>query len=119
DRTVTLETTSPFIEANQQTMPEDSPYPYRFALSNGAPMYTRLPDKDEIRRVEAQYGKAGTFVPLGMWQKGHEHLATTDPIAPTDDLPAFLTGGRDAYGRQPLDLVRRTIPHGSMLAYTR
>lgn len=119
DRTVTLEATSDFIEANAHTLPVDGPFPYRYALSNGAPMYARVPTAREQKRYEVQYGKAGDFVPMGMWQKGHEHLAVTDPIAPSHPMPAFLTGGRDAYGRQPLGLLKRSIPHGSMLAYTR
>ncbi len=118
DRTVTTEATSPFLEANAHTLPDDGPHPYRFALSNGAPMYTRLPTPNEQRKEVAQYGKAGSFVKLGMFQAGHEHLATTKPILPSHSVPEFLTDGRDAYGHHPLAVLRRTIPHGSMLAFT-
>lgn len=118
DRTITTERTSPFLEANAHTLPQDGPYPYHFALSNGAPMYAGVPSAREQKKERWQYGEAGTFVKLGMFQAGHEHLAVTDPIAPSTELPDFLSGGRDAYGRKPLAILRRSIPHGSMLAYT-
>jgi lipoprotein-anchoring transpeptidase ErfK/SrfK len=117
DRTVTRERETPFLEANAHTLPADDAFPYRFALSNGAPMYARLPTPAEQKRERWAYGEAGTFVKMGMFQAGHEHLARTDPITPTHPVPEFLSAGRDAYGREPMALLRRDIPHGSMLAF--
>jgi hypothetical protein len=118
DRTVTRDGETPFLKAVQATSPVSGPFPYRYALSNGAPMYTRVPTPLEQKRTEWRYGKAGEFRPLGMFQRGHEHLARVVPIEPTDPLPAFLRDGGSARGRIK-QLVRRTIPHGSMLSYTR
>jgi hypothetical protein len=119
DRTVTLERETAFLTANAHTLPDDGPHPYRFAISNGAPMYTRIPSAGEQKRNEAQFGKVGEYPPLPLFSRGHEHLAVTDPIAPIDPVPEFLDGGLDAYGRRPLQLFRRALPHGSMVAFTR
>jgi len=81
-------------------------------------MYNRIPTKTEQRRTEWRYGKAGTFKPLGMFQKGHEHLAEVKPIPPDGPLPSFLRNGANARGK-PFDLFRRTIHLGAMLSYTR
>ena len=118
DRTVTLQRTTPFLRANAHSLPAVGPHPYHYALSNGAPMYARVPTATEQKRTEWRYGTAGSFLPMPMFQRGHEHLATTDPILATDPLPEFLLDGGGARGR-PLALFKRTIPHGSMLAYTR
>lgn len=118
DRTVTRSAATPFLRAVAYSLPRAGPFPYDYALSNGAPMYTRVPTPLEQKRTEWQYGPAGEFKPLGMFQRGHEHLAVTDPIRPTDRLPAFLADGGSARGRVK-QLLRRSIPHGSMLAYTR
>ncbi len=117
DDTVTLEDTTPFLEANRHTLPSEGPHPYHFAISNGAPMYSRLPSADEQKKTEWRYGKAGTFAKLPLFSRGHEQLATTDPIAPTHEIPPFLASGQTARGVM-LPLLRRTIPHGAMLAYT-
>ncbi|MBW2457246.1 MAG: L,D-transpeptidase family protein [Deltaproteobacteria bacterium] len=118
DRTVTLERSTPFLRVNAHTLPAAGPFPYHYALSNGAPMYARVPTAREQKRSEWRYGRAGTFLPMPMFQKGHEHLATTEPIVAADPMPSFLADGGGARGR-PLGLLKRTIPHGSMLAYTR
>jgi hypothetical protein len=119
DRTVTTERVSDFITANALTNPDPGPHPYRFAISNGAPMYTRIPTPAEQRRHEAKFGKVGEYPPLPPFSKGHEHLATSQPIAPVDPVPEFLSGGRDAYGNVPLSLYRRALPHGSMVSFTK
>jgi len=118
DRTVTLARSTPFLRANAHTMPASGPFPYHWALSNGAPMYTRVPTADEQRRVERRFGAAGSFAPLSFFQRGHEQLASREPIEPSGPAPAFVAGGVGAFG-VPRPLVKRTIPLGSMLAYTR
>jgi lipoprotein-anchoring transpeptidase ErfK/SrfK len=57
-------------------------------------------------------------VRLPLFQRGHEQLAVGAPIAAVDPVPSFLDGGGSA--RMPsFGLLRRSIPHGSMLAFTR
>lgn len=118
DRTVSLSGETPFLHAVRETMPRDEAFPYDYALSGGAPMYARLPTPAEQRKHEWRYGKAGTWVPLPMFQRGHEQLAVTEPIAPRDPMPTFLAQGGSARGVS-FELLRRSIPHGSMLSYTR
>lgn len=117
DRTVTLEASSPWIRANADTLPTRGPLPYRYAISNGAPMYARVPTIAEQDKSEWRYGKAGETAPLPMFQRGHEHLATSDPIVAVDPIPEFLQGGGSA--RSTTNLLRRSLPHGSMMAFTR
>jgi len=118
DRTVTLEPDTPFLRAVAHSLPDRGPFPYRYALSNGAPMYNRIPTARDRQRTEWRYGPAGSYRPLGRFQRGHEALAVDQPIAAVDAVPSFLLGGGSARGR-PLQAFRRTIPHGSMLSYTR
>jgi hypothetical protein len=118
DRTVTLDRDHAFLRANAHTQPRSGAFAYDYAISSGAPMYARLPSPAEQKKTEWRYGKAGEHVPLGMWQRGHEHLAVTQPIAASDPLPDFLASGASARGGR-LELLRRSIPHGSMFSYTR
>jgi len=118
DRTVTTEATTDFLEADAHTRPSDGAFPYRYALSNGAPMYARVPTTAEQKKHEWRYLPAGQWLPLGMFQRGHEALAVSAPIAPADALPEFLGDGGGARGK-PLELFVRSIPHGSMLSFTR
>ncbi|MEM6791828.1 MAG: L,D-transpeptidase, partial [Myxococcota bacterium] len=118
DATVTREVRTPFLDANRHTLPRDTPFPYAWAISNGAPMYARLPSAAEQQRFERRYGPVGTWHPLPKASRGHEHLATTESVAPSDPLPDFLVGGRSARGR-PLALVRKSVPHGTLFAFTR
>ncbi|MDC3959080.1 L,D-transpeptidase [Polyangium jinanense] len=100
------------------TLPAAGPFPYKYAISNGAPMYNRVPTPREQARIERLLGPAGKFEPLSKFLSAHEDLAQTEPITPTDPLPAFLEGGKMVRpGR--FDLVRQNIPHGSMLSYTK
>ncbi|MRG97079.1 L,D-transpeptidase [Polyangium spumosum] len=100
------------------TLPVPGPFPYKYAISNGAPMYNRVPTPGEQARVERFLGPAGKFEPLSKFLAAHEDLAVPEPITPTDPLPAFLEGGKMVRpGR--FDLVRQNIPRGSMLSYTK
>ena len=117
DATVTLTPEPWFERESADTLPSAGPFPYRYAISNGAPMYLRLPSPAEQKRREARYGKAGTWEPLPKTLRAHEELAVPEPIAPTDPLPSFLAP--DAGRPKPLGLILQTIPVGSMLAYTK
>jgi len=118
DRTVTFAEDSAFLRANAHTDPREGPFPYEYAISNGTPMYRRVPTRAEQHRYEWRFGKAGTHRRLPMFQRGHEHLAVSDPIAVTGPMPAFLRNGGGARGK-PLSLLRQNIPHGAMMSFTR
>ena len=118
DRTVTLEPDSPFLRAVGHTLPRPGPFPYDYALSNGAPMYTRIPSAAEQKRNEWRYGPAGEVPPLPKFLRGHEQLAVLDAIRPADPMPDFLAGKGSARG-PALQLFRRSIPRGSMMSFTR
>jgi hypothetical protein len=119
DATVTLDASTPFLANDAVTRPREGPFPYRYAISNGAPMYARLPTASEARRKEGPLGPAGAFLPLPPFQRGHEALATLDPIEPVDPIPNYVERRVTARERRPLEVMPRTIPHGSMLSFTR
>jgi hypothetical protein len=118
DHTVTLSPSPRFREGVEATTPFKGPFPYRYAISNGAPMYNRVPTAAEQRRKEGKFGPAGKFLRLPKTLAAHEELATLDRIAPADPLPSFLArGGLAAEDR--VGLVKETIPLGAMLSFTR
>jgi hypothetical protein len=94
------------------------PYPYRYAISNGAPVYNRVPTAAEQARFERGFGPRGVFVKLHKSHASHEELATPDPIAPSDEVPDFVRSDAP-FGARPLDLVRSKVPLASMISYTR
>lgn len=118
DSFVSLEPSNEHIVAMGATAPQAGPYPYRYAISNGAPMYNRIPTQREHIRFEAVFGPAGKYEKLSPFLAAHEDLAEDIQIAPSDPIPPFLTGGQmvrpGRYG-----LVRQKIPRGSMLSYTK
>ncbi|HTJ81146.1 MAG TPA: hypothetical protein VL400_05460, partial [Polyangiaceae bacterium] len=118
DRTVTDAPPERFRRAADATRGGAGPFPYRYAFSNGAPMYNRIPTAKEQERFERAYGPRGVFPKLPKGLRAHEELAIGDAIEATDEVPEFLREGGSAK-EPPYDLVARTIPHGSMLSYTR
>ncbi len=118
DRTVTETPPDRFRRAADATRGGPGPFPYRYAFSNGAPMYNRVPTVAEQERFERAYGPRGAHPKLPKGLRTHEELATPDPIEAADAVPDFLENGGSAK-ESPYDLVERTLPHGSMLSYTR
>jgi L,D-transpeptidase catalytic domain len=118
DRTVTRDDAQAFLENNAHSLPRKGALPYRYAISNGAPMYNRLPSAAEQRRHEWQYGPAGKHAKLPLFSRGHEHLAEEEVIAATDEVPEFLAQGHGARG-EALEVLRRTVPHGTLFSFTR
>ena len=116
DRHATLDAGQRWVRAMQLSLPRDGTLPYRYALSNGAPMYGRLPTRDVWLDAERRYGPAGSFRPQYWGNRGHERLAEQRLVEPDSAPPFFLT---EAPPRQSVPLVRRQIPHGSMLSFTR
>ncbi len=120
----TLDLSDRYYRALHDVAPERGAlYPYRYAYSRGAPMYSRVPTPQEWKRSEMKYGPAGSYDDLGEWAKGHEELIVADrAIEATDPVPWFFEGGKRQVGggtRNPDVLVWKTIPNGSMLAYAR
>lgn len=120
DRAATLDGSGRWLTAMKLAAPARTLMPFEFALSNGAPMYRRLPTRSEWQKEENQFGAAGSYKPQSWGNRGHEHLALNRPItANQKKLPWFLEKGGSVGEESTLGLVRRQIPHGSMLAYTR
>ena len=118
DRTVTLDPSPAFQAQASAAAAAPGPFPYRYGLSNGTPMYNRVPTAAEAKRRERPFGPAGKWLPLYPTLAAHEELATRDLITASDAAPAFLTGGGlAAEGR--IGLERQVIPLGSMLSFTR
>lgn len=116
----TLDLNDPYFKALASVQPKDEAYPYKYAFSNGAPMYSRVPTKEEQAKEDIKYGPRGSYVQLAEWSKGHEELLTPEPIKATDPVPEFFAGGKRTVGggnRDPKRLVWRVIPNGSMVAY--
>jgi hypothetical protein len=117
DRTASLDGSRRWQRAMREARPRDALMPFDYALSNGAPMYRRLPTAQERARERAMFGEAGKFKPQSWGNRGHEKLAEVRAIAPAGSVPWFLTEGGSAGRDKPLALMRRQIPHGSMLSY--
>ena len=106
------------VAAGEATAAAPGAFPYRWAISDGAPMYNRVPTAAEQDRFERRYGPRGKALKLPKTLRSHEELATTAPVAPADEVPAFLLPG-PAQKPRPLGLLRQSIPLGSRLSFTR
>ncbi len=119
DRTSALSGSSRYLRGMQLAAPLAGTLPFHYALSNGAPMYRRLPTRAEWQREERSMGKAGTFGKLSWGNRGHEKLAEVRVVKARDKLPWFLADGGSISHAHEKKLVRRVIPLGSTLAYTK
>mgnify|MGYP000876571839 CR=1 FL=1 len=122
DETATLDLEDAYFKVLAFSAPEPGEWPYGYAHSNGAPMYSRIPTQAEWTEAEREYGPTNTWKPLGAWAKGHEELIVDEPIKPTDEVPYFLRGGKRSAPGGNYDnrvLVWKRMPAGSMLAYSR
>lgn len=120
NKRTTLDLNDPYFKALASVQPKDEPYPYSYAFSNGAPMYSRVPTLKEQENEDRKYGPRGSYVQLAEWSKGHEELLTKEPIKATDPIPEMFAGGKRHVGggtRDTARLVWRKIPNGSMVAY--
>ena len=119
DRTSALSGDSRYLRGMQLVAPLGGTLPFHYALSNRAPMYRRLPTPEEWQHAERYMGKPGSFGPQSWGNRGHEKLAEVRAIQAKDKLPWFLADGGSIAHAHEKKLVRRTIPLGSMLAYTK
>ncbi len=123
-RRTTTDLDDPYYRALHEVAPRPGAiFPYRYAHSRGAPMYSRVPTPEQWREAEEGLGPPGTYAELGEWAKGHEELIEKDEtIVATDPVPWFFEGGKRHVGggtRSVSRLVWKVIPNGSMLAYAR
>jgi len=117
----TLDPKDPLLVAMQTVMPKtEAALPYRYALSNGAPMYGHVPTEAEQEKAEGPKDKRTKHEKLGKWASGHEELAEEKAIEPSDAMPAILENGKHTPTHHGADAraVRKWIPNGSMLAYS-
>jgi hypothetical protein len=119
----TLDAHDPYLAALGAAAPaRDATWYYRYAYSSGAPMYSRVPTLAEQEKEDRKYGPRGAHPQLDRWARGHEELLLDTPIAAGDPVPEIFAGGRRLVGggtRDPRRLVWRTIPNGSIVAYTK
>jgi hypothetical protein len=123
DNKTTLDLNDSYFRALASVAPQPGVvWPYSYAFSNGAPMYSRVPTPAEQERFERKFGPRGSYVQLAEWSKGHEELLSNERITATDPVPDIFEGGKRKVGGGPRDtavLVWREIPNGSMLAYAK
>jgi hypothetical protein len=118
DRTVTRAPSTLSVETAAAAASVPGPLPYRYAFSDGAPMYNRIPKPEEQRRVELGFGPAGDARHPYTRRSTYHDLALLDPITPEDPVPPFLAGGGvAAEGR--MGLVKQPLPPGTIVSYTR
>lgn len=118
DGTLVIDADEQFDRTSEAFAEQAGPFPYRYAISNFAPMYNRIPTRDEQARFEGGFGPPGTFPRLPKFLATHEEMATADPILPVDPIPPFLKDSAP-FGAARFGLLKRTIPLGSMLSFTR
>ncbi|MCS6898343.1 MAG: L,D-transpeptidase [Myxococcales bacterium] len=122
DATTTFDLESPYFQALASVAPGEGPYPYRYAFSTGAPMYSRIPTPEEQERAELEFGPRYTFKTLGKWSEGHEWLVDkTGKIEATDEVPPFYRGNEPIPGSpwHPHLPKVRVIPAGSGFSYAK
>jgi hypothetical protein len=117
DQTATLDPNHGRVRVLSEALPVPRLLPYRYALSNGAPAYRRLPSRAEWEQREKGLGPPGSFGSLPVGSRGHELLAETRPIQADSPVPDFLLHPTsEALGS---DLVKKLVPLGSSVAYSR
>lgn len=116
DHTTTLDLKSPRFQALAEAAPsKEATLPYRYVFSKGAPMYNRIPTPAEQLKVEGPRERWVAPPKLSQFLSGHEELAVNEEIKATDKVPEGWKEG--APSGAPKQLLRKWIPHGSMLAY--
>jgi hypothetical protein len=123
DDTTTLDLDTPYWRALAALRPKRGPWPYRYAFSTGAPMYSRIPTRGEQEAAERTFGPRSTFRPLGKWSESHEQLVSTreEDTFEIDTQPDFIVGTSPIAGSpwNPANPKVKVIPAGSGFGYAR
>ena len=115
NQNVSIDPEHPRVRAFAAAQPVDHAYPFRYALSLGAPMYNRIPDDSTHRAVMMRYPPPRD---LADWAQYFEDLVDDAAAGSVDPPPSFVLD--DSQSPNPRgSYVRKSIPHGSMLAFTR
>lgn len=118
DRAVTLTPSKHLTDVAAALASAPGPMPYRYAYSDGAPMYNRVPTAAEQARTERGFGPPSAKRKPEKHRSSYEDLATLEAIPASDSIPPFLLdGGRMNEARR--GLVKEKIPPRSMLSFTR
>ncbi len=117
DHTITLAPSPRFVALAAAAAPSPGAYPYRYAFSDGAPMYTRIPTPEEQARAERTFGPADSRTRPRKRRSTYDDLASTDAVDPEEPAPPFVETVLETGERGP-DPVREAIPRGSMLSFT-
>lgn len=117
DRSVTFDPSHPRLRQLAEAPRTPTILPFRYALSNGAPLYRRLPTPTESRDAERGLGPPGTHGELSWGNRGHERLARAGTIEPEGGVPEFLGKPSPELAAGPL--VKKLAPLGTTVAYTR
>lgn len=125
DDTTTFDFEGPYWKALSSLAPAPGPFPYRYAFSTGAPMYTRVPTKAEQESAERDLGPLRTFKSLGKWSEGHERLVATEPadaIKADSPIPDFFKDHQGVPGSPWNPRAKpniRFVPNGSGFSYVK
>lgn len=120
DVTVTRDLDSKLFKALAFAGAREGAFPFDFAFSTGAPMYTLVPDAKEQKKSEQRFRAVADLVKIPRQTYGHEDLDSFDRIEGKEPLPDFLADHAPAPlmpGKKP-GLVKKRIPNGSMLSYS-
>ncbi|MDC3962640.1 L,D-transpeptidase [Polyangium jinanense] len=120
DETITRNLDDPRFRALALAAPREGPRPYDYAFSTRAPMYGQIPTSSEQARTERRLRPVADLARVRRSMDGHEDLAELTPTPARDPIPEFLLGEKEApvpAGRRG-GLVRKEIPHGSMLSFS-
>ncbi|MCU0681672.1 MAG: L,D-transpeptidase [Polyangiaceae bacterium] len=95
--------------------------PYRYAFSRNAPVYGRVPTAAEQERIEGpEERRPKARKPTKGGFGGHDELTVDVAIEAEAEVPAALAGGRPLPTPQgPAPLVRKWVPEGSTVAFSR
>ncbi len=120
DGSTTRDLESPLYRALEQAVrPRRHVLPYRYAYSTGAPMYGRLPSKDDIAKAERGFVPVEDLPRNGKPRSGYEELATYDVVEATDPVPGFAMPELPRMRGYGTGLVRKNIPATSLLSFSR
>ncbi len=118
DRTVTRAPSARSVETAAAAAGSPGALPYRYAFSDGAPMYNRVPSQAEQQRTERPYGPAGEDRSPYARRSVYQDLASLVAVADLDPLPPFLADG-GATAEDRFGLVKESLPAGAIVSFSR